>query len=76
MSERREPDWRKAVFTHEDSEVGHLYYFAPQDRPPGPYLKQRHVSAIIDIGADGTLAGVELIDNMPPLQRTTKDDPS
>lgn len=77
MSERREPDWRKAVFTHhEDSDAGHLYYFAPQDRPPGPYLKQRHVSAIIDIGADGTLAGVELIGNMPPLQRTQKDDPS
>lgn len=31
-----------------------------------PYLRQRHVEAIIDIASDGTLAGVELIDNMPP----------
>jgi hypothetical protein len=61
-------DWRKAVFTYEDSEAGALYYFAPQTRAPGPYLKQRHVQAIIDIAADGTLAGVELIDDMPPLE--------
>lgn len=60
-------EWKKAVFTHEDSDAGHLYYFAPQDRAPGPYRTQRHVHAIIDIAADGTLAGVELIDDMPPL---------
>ncbi len=62
---------REAFWTHDDhaaevSKVGHLYYFAPTDRAPGPYLTQRHVSAIIDIAADGTLAGVELIDDMPP----------
>jgi hypothetical protein len=54
-----------AYFTHEDSEVGHLYYFAPADRAPGPYLKQIHVNAVVDVAADGTLAGVELIDGMP-----------
>lgn len=43
-----------------------LYYFAPLERAPGPYVTQRHVRAIIDIAADGTLAGVELIDDMPP----------
>lgn len=42
------------------------YYFAPMQAAPGPYRQQRHVDAIIDIAADGTLAGVELIDNMPP----------
>lgn len=42
------------------------YYFAPMQASPPPYLKQRHVNAIIDIASDGTLAGVELIDNMPP----------
>ncbi len=35
---------------------------------PGPYLTQRHVKAIVDIASDGTLAGVELIDSMPPLE--------
>lgn len=55
-----------ATFTVESTEVGHLYYFAPADRAPGPYLKQIHVNAIIDVAVDGTLGGVELIDNMPP----------
>jgi hypothetical protein len=63
----RKTEWRKAIFTCEDSEAGPLYYFAPSARAPGPYLTQRHVTAIIDIASDGTLAGVELIDNMPPL---------
>lgn len=44
----------------------HLYYFAPIGRAKPPYTTQRHVRAIIDIAADGTLAGVELIDDMPP----------
>lgn len=68
MSERRGPNWRPAVFTYEANDVcGNLYYFAPTDRAPGPYRKQIHVRAIIDIAADGTLAGVELIDDMPPF---------
>jgi hypothetical protein len=64
MSERRQAFW-----THDDEaakDVGHLYYFAPTNRMPPPYLKQRRVTAIIDIASDGTLAGVELIDEMPP----------
>ena len=60
---------RPAIWTH-DAEaaknVGHLYYFAPTDAAPPPYTTQRHVRAIIDIADDGTLAGVELIDDMPP----------
>ena len=61
-------DWRKSVFTYEhDDAAGHLYYFAPQVTAPGPFLEQRHVQAIVDIASDGTFAGVELIDNMPPL---------
>lgn len=43
-----------------------LYYFAPLNRTPPPYLTQRRVTAILDIAHDGTLAGVELIDDMPP----------
>lgn len=55
-----------AWFTVEVNEVaGPLYYFAPAHKRKPPYLKQRHVEAIIDIADDGTLAGVELIDNMP-----------
>lgn len=42
-----------------------LYYFAPTDRAPGPYRTQINVNAIIDIADDGTLAGIELIDDMP-----------
>ena len=60
---------RPAFWTHDDNaveDVGHLYYFAPANRAKPPYLKQRHVKAIIDIAQDGTLAGVELIDDMPP----------
>jgi len=44
----------------------HAYYFAPMQAAAPPYPTQRHVDAILDIAADGTLAGVELIDNMPP----------
>ena len=61
---------RPAFWTHDDAAVEsigeHLYYFAPANRTPPPYRTQRHVEAIIDIADDGTLAGVELIDNMPP----------
>jgi hypothetical protein len=63
---------RDAYWTHDDSSgIGHLYYFAPTGRCPPPYKTQREVRAIIDIADDGTLAGVELVDDMPPppLQR-------
>lgn len=58
---------RKAYWTV-DAADGHgpLYYFGMLERAPGPYLEQRRVEAIIDIASDGTLAGIELIDNMPP----------
>lgn len=55
-----------ATFTH-DGAHGHAYYFAPTPPAPPPYLKQVHVDAIVDLAADGTLAGVELIiDDIPP----------
>jgi len=60
---------RDGWWTHDDEaamDVGHLYYFAPANRAPPPYKKQIQVRAIIDVADDGTLAGVELIDDMPP----------
>lgn len=52
---------------HDNGVTGPLYYFAPVGRRPGPYRARRLVEAILDIADDGSLAGVELIDNMPPL---------
>jgi hypothetical protein len=64
---------RPATYTC-DSETadifGHLYYFALGDRAPPPYRTRRHVQAILVIADDGTLAGVELIDNTPPPPKT------
>ena len=58
---------RDAYWTcNSDDDGDHAYYFAPIDRRPPPYMKQREVRAIIDIAEDGTLAGIELIDDMPP----------
>jgi hypothetical protein len=66
----RQLEQRKAYFTFDEEarrEFGEcLYYFAPLTRTPGP-LVQRYVQAIVDIAPDGTLAGVELIYDMPPL---------
>lgn len=43
------------------------YYFAPVQRTEPPYLVQRHVTAILDIASDGTLAGIELVlGDLPP----------
>lgn len=56
----------EARVTCENSEVGHLYYIELAGRTAPPYTQQRHVNAILDIASDGTLAGVELIDDMPP----------
>lgn len=74
MTDERKPrkpmDKHAAYFTFDSESAekyGHrLYYFAPANRAAPPYLKQIHVQAIIDIASDGTLAGVELIDDMPP----------
>lgn len=68
---------RSAYWTYDTEaakDIGeHLYYFAPTNRAPPPYKTQRRVTAIIDIAADGTLAGVELIDGMPAPPLTTHD---
>jgi hypothetical protein len=56
-----------ATVTHSDEKhAGHLYYVKIKGRRPPPYTTQREVTAILDIADDGTLAGVELIDRMPP----------
>jgi hypothetical protein len=69
---------RRAWFTFDDSaysEQGEcLWYFGLPTRTPGP-LTQRQVVAILDIAPDGTLAGVELISQMPPLNVDTDDFP-
>lgn len=61
---------QEAFWTHDAraaKEIGeNLFYFAPVNRAPPPYKTQKCVEAIIDIAADGTLAGVELIYGMPP----------
>lgn len=64
-----------ATVTHDDDEhCGHLYYVEIKGRMPPPYKTQRRVSAIIDIAYDGTLAGIELVDDMPPPP-TRRGDP-
>ena len=63
---------REAYWTYCDSGDGdRSYYFAPTDRQPPPYGEQREVRAVIDIAPDGTLAGIELIDDMPPAPGVT-----
>lgn len=57
---------RPATWTCETSDVhGPLYYIALTERSAPPYRNQKHVEAILDIADDGTLAGVELVDDMP-----------
>lgn len=50
-------------------DTGPLWYFSISGRTDGPYKKQRRVKAIIDVADDGALAGIELIDNMPPAPK-------
>jgi hypothetical protein len=52
---KRRPAW----WTH-DYEAD-AFYFAPTGRAAPPYLRQTEVTAILDWGSDGTLAGVELV---------------
>jgi hypothetical protein len=54
-----------AAWTCSD-ESGYLWYFSLKERRAPPYRNQRQVTAILDIAEDGTLAGVELIHDMPP----------
>ena len=65
---------KAAFFTHSrvSRKGGHLYYFAPEGRARPPYKVQLEVRAILDIAADGTLAGVELIDPLMPPPPSTK----
>lgn len=58
---------RPAHYTVDGNEdTGYLYYVRLEDCQPGPYRNQKQVRAILDIADDGTLAGIELIDDMPP----------
>lgn len=42
------------------------WYFEPTNRAKPPYMRQIVVEAIIDVDADGRLAGVEIVDvNVP-----------
>ena len=51
------------------------YYFAPITRSAPPYKVQRQVTAILDIAADETLAGVELVfGDLPPPPPQTEDE--
>ena len=54
----------KASFTY-DEQV-HAYYFEPDEKHEPPYRKQIHEKAIVDVAADGSLAGVEIIDPKMP----------
>lgn len=55
------------VRCEDDPHAGLLYYVTISGRTPGPYKNHRRVDAILDIASDGSLAGIQLIDNMPPL---------
>jgi hypothetical protein len=66
MLERHQGWW-----TYYEDDDDRSYYFAPENRTDGPYRTQREVRAIIDIADDGTLAGVELIDDMPVAPKRT-----
>lgn len=42
------------------------YYVTPSTRPNPPFTKQIHVEAIVDVGDDGSFAGIEIIDPRMP----------
>jgi hypothetical protein len=44
------------------TEQGNLWYLRLSERRYPPYVKQIHVEAIVDIADDGTVAGIEIID--------------
>lgn len=68
------PTEHPAVIRVDHTEVGPLYYVRFNNRADPPYREQRHVNAILDIAADGSLAGIELIDNMPEPPTPAKTD--
>ena len=59
-----------AYWTYDD-EAG-AWYLGLDERTPPPYTTQRHTNAILDLDADGRLAGVELPE---PIQPPARDLP-
>ena len=62
-----------------DQSVG-AWYFGLSERGPPPYKRQVFVEALLDLDADGRLAGIEIIDHVdgapvaPPLNVRSDDD--
>jgi uncharacterized protein YuzE len=61
---------RNSAYWTYDAEAG-AWYFAVEQRASPPYLRQKHVDAIIDLDADGRLAGVEILE---PIEPSIKSD--
>lgn len=49
-------------------DAGGLWYIKLGERAPPPYLRQVHVEAIVDLDAEGRVAGFEIVDltALPP----------
>lgn len=47
-------------------EAGGAWYVALEGRAVPPYLRQITVEAIVDVGSDGRVAGIEIVDALPP----------
>ena len=47
-------------------EAGGAWYVALDGRAVPPYLRQITVEAIVDVGSDGRVAGIKIIDALPP----------
>lgn len=45
------------------------HYVKLQNAGPPPYLRQVRVEAILDVDADGRLAGIEIVDDRAPPPR-------
>ncbi len=56
-----------AYWTYDD-DVG-AWYFGLCQRADPPYLTQRHFDAIVDLDADGRLAGIELLQPLEPSRK-------
>ncbi len=59
---------------------GNAWWFLLNERAPPPYKRQVRVEAILDLDADGRLAGVEILARVdgkplkPPLSVSLEDD--
>ena len=51
-----------ASWTYLGTDEGNAWYVGLSERPQRPYRKQVRVDAILDIDAQGRLAGIELLD--------------